>query len=579
VRRDAVVTTPRASLDKQTWTRWLALGLLLLSAALVWHDLGAREVLGRDENLTLTKLDQPSLAAVLQVTRLKATGQPGNMQPLYFLVQHLFWPLVGRSAFLFRFLPSVFGLLTVAFTFKLGEALFGPWVGLVGALLTALLPLQVQYSQIARPYTLLALFSLSSAYFLVRGLQTRRFWFWAGFVLTATLNFYTHYNALFVLAAEGLFTAVVWLVELARLLTKKEPAERSVLLGPAISFLLVSLFCVPGLIRLAGLPWVGESSQVVAEWTLPFFRGFAYRSGLRNAGLQALILGLIVLGLIVLLWRRRWQASLFCLLWLAVPFVILSVMKSPRDFQERYVIFVPPLALLLAGQGLVASGAGLGRLVGGSRARWVAGLLVAMAALGLALFFVSPLRAYYAANRAEDRLDLTLGVLEDLVQPDDLILISPRFLVRPLAAEGAEIRYLTEHPTPAEFEALLTSQPRTWILYTSFLPALEVQEPLDRWIQARPDDFVRVQIKAITALAYHNQALTDPVMILQDRIDLLAQMAEVSANKQEAWLRHEALAVAYESLAGVYEARGETVLAAGCRDGAAEARAAAPPPW
>jgi len=43
--------------------------LLLLSAALVWHDLGAHEVLGRDENATILKLDQPDLKSVLQVVR------------------------------------------------------------------------------------------------------------------------------------------------------------------------------------------------------------------------------------------------------------------------------------------------------------------------------------------------------------------------------------------------------------------------------------------------------------------------------------------------------------------------------
>jgi hypothetical protein len=79
-------------------TRFIKLGLLtsllLLSAALNWHDLGTREVLGKDENATITKLDQPSISAVLDVTHIKVTGQPGNMQPLYFLVHYLFWPMV-----------------------------------------------------------------------------------------------------------------------------------------------------------------------------------------------------------------------------------------------------------------------------------------------------------------------------------------------------------------------------------------------------------------------------------------------------------------------------------------------------
>ena len=175
---------------------WAAvIGLLLLSAALGWYGLDSREVLGMDENVTIVKLDQPDLAAVLDVVPIKYTGAPSNTQPLYFLVQGLFWPLVGRSAFMLRFLSSVFGILTVALTYKLGEVLFGRPVGLVGALFTALLPMHLLYAQIARPYTLWAVLSLASALFLVLGLRTNRPRHWAGFILSATLGFYTHYNA------------------------------------------------------------------------------------------------------------------------------------------------------------------------------------------------------------------------------------------------------------------------------------------------------------------------------------------------------------------------------------------------
>ena len=200
------------------WALWLMVGLLLLSAALVWHHLGTREVLGRDENATITKLDQPNLQAVLAATYMKVTGQPGNMQPLYFLLQYPLWPLIGRNAFVFRFLPSAIGLLVVALTYKLGEALWSREAGLVGALLTALLPLQVRYAQIARPYSLLAALSLASAYFLVQGIRTNRPRHWAGFAITATLNFYNHFNSLFVLVAEGLAAGIWWLAMLMKVL-------------------------------------------------------------------------------------------------------------------------------------------------------------------------------------------------------------------------------------------------------------------------------------------------------------------------------------------------------------------------
>jgi hypothetical protein len=559
---------------KKAWILALMAGILLLSAALVWHDLGAREVLGQDENATITKLDQPSLEAVLEVTEMKVTGQPGNMQPLYFLVQHLFWPLVGFSAFVLRFLPSMFALLAVVMSFKLGEALFGRQAGLVGALLVALLPLHVHYAQIARPYSLLALLSLASAYFLVRALAAGRPLHWLGFVLAATLNFYTHFNSLFVLAVEGALASVVWLVVLVG---KRRPASR--LVAPVLGFLAIALLCLPGALRLLALPWAGEGGRITVELTVPFFTRFLYHIGLASPWLHGAVLGLMALGLLLTLYRRHWQAALLIVLWLALPFAILSVMKSPRPFNERYLIFVPPVALLLAGQGIVALATLIARAFRRQNARIVRRAVVFAAALALALLFVSPLRAYYAANRQSDRLDLTLAVVERHAQPGDLILVSPRFIVRPLAAGGAEVLYLADPLAPAELEELVASHQRTWILYTSYLPPAALQEPLDQWVQAHAGEFVRVPIKAITALAYHNQALADSEAMWKDRITILQELAGVSADDQEAWLRYEELAQAYDALAALYDSHGQAVPAADYRRRAEKARATAPRPW
>jgi hypothetical protein len=478
---------------------------------------------------------------------------------------------------MFRFLSSAFGLLAVALTYKLGQVLFRREAGLVGALLTALLMLQVEYSQIARPYTLLALFSLASAYFLVRALNTDRPLHWAGFVLTAALNFYTHYNSLLVLVVEGLFAGTVWLGILVAVLQGQRSPRR--LAAPILAFLVVGILCLPGLIRLSRLVGEGVSDKGQVELTTQFFLRFLYKIGLTTAWLRGLILGFMGLGLLSSLYRRRWQAALLSILWLTVPFVILSAMKQPRPFVERYVIFVPPVALLLAGEGVAAAAGWLACLGHRWRAkglRWAATLALAA---GLALLLVGPLRAYYVANRQVDRLDQTLAVVERHARQGDVIIVSPRFLVRPLAAGGAEVLYLTEHLTLSEFEELLSRHQRTWVMYTSYLPPAELQEPLDRWIQARDDAFVRVPIKAINALAFYDQGPDGTEALFLDRIALLEELARISADSQEAWLRYEVLAQAYESLAASYDSQGESTLAAEFRNRAEEARATAPRPW
>lgn len=578
---------------------WM-LGLLLVSAALVWHDLGTREVLGRDENATITKLDQPSLKAVLDVTYMKVTGEPGNMQPLYFLAQYLVWPLVGRNAFVLRFLPSVFGLLSVAMVYPLGAALWNRRVGLVGALFTALLPLHVEYSQIARPYTLLAFLSLASAYFLMRALQTNRPLAWVGFAVTAALSFYTHLNAIFVLAAEAILAASVWLASLARAhRTRRRPKGWWV---PPFAFLALGLLCLPGVIRLVRLPWAGSGGTVAVELTLPFFYRYLYKIGLTTAWLRALVLGSMALGLLATLFRRRpflqgrggdgtaaaagpvrpaldsrWAAVLV-VLWLAFPFLILAVMNSPRPFHERYLIFVPPVALLLAARGVVAAGAAARALSSQKSTADLQALVTLVVAVGMALFFVQPLRTYYIANRTEDRLDQTLAVLERHALPDDVILVSRRFFVRPLQVPGT-VLYLTHHLSAQELDALLQHSPRLWILYTSFLPPAALQEPLDQWVQSHAEEFARVPIKAITALAYHNHTFAEAATTLVDRLDVLQDLAAVSADPQEAWMRYGAVADTCDSLANLYAARGEPTAAEQYRHQAEEARSVAPRPW
>jgi hypothetical protein len=563
--------------------RLAMIGLLLLSAALVWHDLATRDVLGRDENATIAKLDQPDMQAVLLVTGMKITGEPGNMQPLYFLVQHLFWPLVERNVFMLRFLSSAFALLSVAVTYKLGEALFSSRVGLLGALFTALLPLHVRYAQIARPYTLLALLSLASAYFLVRALQIHRPRHWAVFVAFAALSFYTHFNAAFVLVAEGMFTGIVWLTMFIDVVKKRRPARQ--LLEPILAFLLVGLLCLPALLRLVGMPWVGLSasgesgSTVAVDLTLSFFARFLLEIGLTTVWLRGLILVLMVLGLVAALWRGNWQAALFALLWVATPFVVLAVTRSPRPFEERYVIFVPPVALLLAGQGVVSSGQALGKL----GQRWSPGAIrwavtIAVTA-GLALLFVIPLNTYYVANQSEDRLDYTLRVVERHGRPGDIVVVSPRTLIRPLNVSGTQVRYLTEHLSPTELDDLALNHQRMWILYTSFLPAAELQEPLDQWVQAQGEAFVRMPIKAPSTLAYGGVAATDDEISLQDRIAVLEDLAAGPAGRHGKWVRHSVLADAYTALGDLYETWGDSTRASEYWSKAEETRAAAPPPW
>lgn len=346
----------------------------------------------------------------------------------------------------------------------------------------------------------------------------------------------------------------------------------------------MGLLCMPGFIRLFGLPWVEVSGRVesggsiIIEPTLVFFQGFMYRIGYRETWIQALFVGLMLLGLVGSLYRRRWQAALLAVVWISLPFAILSVMKSPRPFTERYLIFVPPVALLLVGQGTLLGAEALAALARRPAARGLRWALILLFSAGLALLMVEPLRIHHAASQAADRLTETMEVVERQARPGDIVLISRRSFIQPLDVNGAEVLYLAEHLSPAELDDLASRYSRIWILYTSFIPPAELQEPLDQWVQAHPDRVIRVPIKAVNVLAFGTLSTVGTEAELQDRITVLEDLAQNVTGKFERYERHNLLADAYQALSDYYDSQGESSLAAEYHDRAEKARAAAPQP-
>jgi hypothetical protein len=284
------------------------------------------------------------------------------------------------------------------------------------------------------------------------------------------------------------------------------------------------------------------------------------------------------LGLAAVLYERQWSTAVFILVWLALPFVVLSLVESPRPFEERYVIFVPPMALLLSARGVAVVGQVVAALPFRRIPEGARSAATAVAGVGVALLFLTPVRAYYVSNGASDRLELTLSVVENHARRADIVLVSPRFFVRSLDVDGADVLYLFEHLSPAELDGLSSRYERMWILYTSYLPPPELQETLDQWVQEDLEDWERVQIKAITALAFRHLTPLDDEARLLELIGILEELAENSAGRHEAWLRHGALADVYLELCDLHDSRGEVTLANGCRQQAKEIRAAAPQP-
>ena len=216
--------------------------------------------------LRFLTLDVQSLSNDEAFTAAIAAGDPGSVfasvkstestPPLYYLLAWAWEKPPGGGETGMRLLPALLGTLLVPATWAAAHETLPRRSALIAALLVAVSPLLVWYSQEARAYALLALLSTLGFLFFVRGLRGggrgqrgggRDLALWS---LCSALAVATHYFAVFPVAAEGL-----WL-----LLARREARAR------------VLAACVPpALVGGALLPLlVHQEEHVPRAWTEAF---------------------------------------------------------------------------------------------------------------------------------------------------------------------------------------------------------------------------------------------------------------------------------------------------------------------
>lgn len=152
-----------------------------------------------------------------------------DQMPLYYMVTWLLHPW-GDGAFVLRLQSAVAGTLAVIAVFWVGKGLFGLRAGAIAALLMAVMPYAVWYSQEARDYALLMLLSTLQMYLAYLAIKRGRWFHWLGLGVCTTLNLYTHYLALETTAAVVLFIGGYLLTDLLRNLANRLKVAVSVLL-------------------------------------------------------------------------------------------------------------------------------------------------------------------------------------------------------------------------------------------------------------------------------------------------------------------------------------------------------------
>lgn len=126
--------------------------------------------------------------------------------PLYYLLQNIWIKLFGISEFSIRFLSVLFGVGVIVLGYYAGKILFkSERIGLTAAFIIAILPMQIELSQDARPYIIFCFFGLLSLIFLWKYLEEKKKLYVFLFSLTSIVGFYLHYSYLFILVPASIY--------------------------------------------------------------------------------------------------------------------------------------------------------------------------------------------------------------------------------------------------------------------------------------------------------------------------------------------------------------------------------------
>ena len=346
--------------------------------------------------------------------------------PLYYYLLHLWFGPFGDSEFVLRFFSLVFGFLTAPLIYALGRRLLGTTSGLLAALLLAISPLYLWYSQEARMYTLVTFLCLLSSYLLLRALEGKPGFLWGGYIFVNVLAVYSHFYAFFVLAFHLLFLLVWWVVD----------RKGDTLLAGLLS---------QGSVVLAYLPWSGfvlrryaadvsywrgelVFTEVVRKTLILFSTGHTILEP--RAQPIAIVYGaLILFGLVgIALHRSSLQArdrspllrALFLTLYLFIPLLLLFLISYQRPkFHPRYLMLASPAFFLILAGGLA------GLLERGKSWRWLPfSLGLASLCFLVATSAYSDFNAYFDIKFTKDDFRSAACYIRTHVQENEVVILT-----------------------------------------------------------------------------------------------------------------------------------------------------------
>ena len=185
----------RAAHREALWA-WSVAVLTAVGAVIRFTSLG-RQSFWLDETVTASLLER-SFSGMLH-----ALPASESTPPLYYVIAWGWSRVAGADEVGLRSLSAIAGTLTIPVAYAAATALATRRAGIATAALATVSPLLVWYSQEARSYALLVLFSALSFALFARSLERAKTATLAGWGAASALALLTHYFAAFLVIAEA----------------------------------------------------------------------------------------------------------------------------------------------------------------------------------------------------------------------------------------------------------------------------------------------------------------------------------------------------------------------------------------
>ncbi|WP_298117742.1 glycosyltransferase family 39 protein [Flavobacterium sp.] len=276
-----------------------------------------------------------------------------QMPPLYFYSLYFLFKIFGYTTFVARVYSAIVGVISVFSIFLLGKEIFNKKTGIFAALIITINPFHLYYSQDARPYMFLFLFTTLAFYYLIKFIKNNNQKSAILYGLASALMIYSHFFGLFVLFTQ-------YLLMLFFIVISKTENRKKFFINSFLSGVITLILFIPAIkifIKVTQIKEFWIPAPTLDVYTLIFKEFFG------NSELVLTLIGLLIFVYFIKLFKEKdskvsyesiiENKTIFSFIILIPWIVIVTLIPLIRSYLSipmiisRYFITVLPAVILI----------------------------------------------------------------------------------------------------------------------------------------------------------------------------------------------------------------------------------------